>query len=289
MARSSSALHPGQLPSNADIAATLERIAALLEQQQANPFRIQAYRTAAGSVRTEPGSVAELAAREGPEGLERLYGIGPRISRHITSFVDTGRIPLLEQLEGELDPLGLLATVPGIGPKSAQEIHQRLGIGSLEELELAAHDGRLEQLPGFGPRRVAGLRHTLGNMLSRRVRCPAPAAQERPPLALLLELDAEYREKAAADRLPRLAPRRFNPERKAWLPILHAERQGWSLALAYSNTARAHQQGRTRDWVVIYYEHDGQLGQCTVVTETAGPLRGRRDGRARRAASEQAD
>lgn len=278
MARSSPALRAQQLPSNAEIAATLERIAALLEQQQANPYRIQAYRTAAGSIRTESRSVAELALQEGPEGLEQLYGVGPRISRHIDTLVHSGRIPLLEQLEGEINPEGLLTSVPGIGPKSAQEIYQSLGVNSLEDLELAAHDGRLEQLPGFGPRRIAGLRHTLGNMLSRRRGRPraAPAPQERPPVPLLLELDAEYRQKAKADHLPKLAPRRFNPEGAAWLPILHTEREGWSFAIAYSNTARAHQQQRTQDWVVIYYEHDGILGQYTVVTEPSGPLRGRR-------------
>lgn len=286
MARpSSSAPRAQNLLSNAEIAATLERIAALLEQQQANPYRIQAYRTAAASVRAEPRPVAQLALREGPDGLEQLYGVGTRISRHIDTLVHTGRIPLLEQLEGEIDPEGLLISVPGIGPKSAQEIYQRLGINSLEDLELAAHDGRLEQLPGFGPRRIAGLRHTLGNMLSRRRGRPraAPAPQERPPLALLLALDADYRRKAQAGQLPRLAPRRFNPQREAWLPILHTEREGWSFAIAYSNTAHAHQQQRTHDWVVIYYEHDGVLGQYTVVTEHAGPLRGRRVIRGREA------
>ena len=96
-------------------------------------------------------------------------------------------------------------------------------------------------------------------------------------MAILLELDGIYREQAAADELPRIAPRRFNPERRAWLPIGHYERAGWHFTVLFSNTALAHQLGRTQDWVVIFfYDHDHREGQRTVVTETRGPLRGLR-------------
>ncbi|HEX5513981.1 MAG TPA: helix-hairpin-helix domain-containing protein [Gammaproteobacteria bacterium] len=266
-----------QLPDNAAIADALERIATLLEQQQANPYRVQAYRTAAGNIRLEPESLAEQGLAEGTDALERIPGIGPRIARHIDNLIHTGRIPLLEQLQGEANPERLLTSVPGIGVRSAREIHSRLGISSLEELELAAHDGRLRQIPGFGPRRIAGLRHTLGNMLSRRSRARAYMdAHHRPPVALLLEVDADYRAQAAAGRLPQIAPRRFNPNRQAWLPVLHTERQDWSFTALYSNTARAHRSGRTRDWVVVFYEHDDISDQATIVTAVSGSLRGRR-------------
>ena len=61
-----------------------------------------------------------------------------------------------------------------------------------------------------------------------------------------------------------------------WLPILHTETGGWHVTAMYSNTARAHELGRTQDWVVIFYAREGDEGQCTVVTETQGPLLGRR-------------
>ncbi|MDQ2696666.1 MAG: hypothetical protein M3Z21_15085, partial [Pseudomonadota bacterium] len=77
--------------------------------------------------------------------------------------------------------------------------------------------------------------------------------------------------------LPTIAPRRFNPDGKAWLPVLHTQRGPWSFTALYSNTPRAHELGRTHDWVVVYY-YDGhrQESQHTVVTETRGPLAGRR-------------
>ncbi len=67
------------------------------------------------------------------------------------------------------------------------------------------------------------------------------------------------------------------PEGKSWLPILHTSRGCWNLTALYSNTARAHELNRISDWVVIYAYNDRQAEQqCTVVTETRGPLRGQR-------------
>jgi putative hydrolase len=77
--------------------------------------------------------------------------------------------------------------------------------------------------------------------------------------------------------LPGIAPRRFNPTGEAWLPILHTERGDWRFTALFSNSALAHELGRVRDWVVIYFHQDsGPEGQRTVVTETRGPLAGRR-------------
>ena len=96
-------------------------------------------------------------------------------------------------------------------------------------------------------------------------------------LPVLLDVDKEYRDKAKASKLPTIAPRRFNPEGKAWLPVLHAHRDHWHFSALYSNTALAHKLERTHDWVVMYYYDDHhQEGQHTVVTETRGPLTGRR-------------
>lgn len=96
--------------------------------------------------------------------------------------------------------------------------------------------------------------------------------ESAPAVATLLEVDREYRSKAAAGRLQKIAPRRFNPEHEAWLPVLHTRREGWHFTALYSNTERAHDLHRTRDWVVIFYDD----GQCTVVTEYRGALQGMR-------------
>jgi hypothetical protein len=278
---------------NDEVAAALERIADLLEAQDAQPYRVRAYRTAAGTLRQLAPPVAELDAREGRPGLEKLPGVGKSIASLLHEFLRTGRIALLERLEGEVSPEALLATLPGIGEELAARIHGELGIDTLEELERAAHDGRLEGLGGFGPRRVRLVRDELAAVLGRSARLRSrrieaareggSTAHESPGVDVLLAVDEEYRRRAAAGALRRIAPRRFNPEGRAWLPVLHVERDGWSFHVLFSNTARAHQLGTTRDWVIQYWERDGEEGQCTVVTEPRGPLAGRRVVRGREA------
>jgi hypothetical protein len=184
----------------------------------------------------------------------------------------------LERLRGTVDPEQLYQSIPGIGPKLAEQIHNELDIDSLEELEAACRDGRLERLPGIGPRRTAMLSAALAERLSRTRRwSPGPDNAVQPDIAMLLDVDREYREKAKYGSLQRIAPMRFNPSGEAWLPILHTERDAWHFTALFSNTARAHDLKRTDDWVVVYFHSDSEPeGQHTVVTETRGSLIGKR-------------
>jgi len=276
---------------NGEIADVLDRIATLLEAQEANRYRVRAYRSAADTVRRHDEPIARLLETGGVEAVEALPTIGSTIAGQVAELVDRGSLSFLERLEGDVSPERLLRTVPGIGPELAERIHEELSVDTLEELEVAAHDGRLAALHGFGPRRVQAVRDALAAILGRSARHrarrqrwldarrEAPRAEaptSRPDVATLLAVDAEYREKAEQGRLRRITPRRFNPQREAWLPILHARREGWDMTALFSNTARAHELGRTHDWVVIFYERGGDEGQCTVVTETRGPDSGRR-------------
>lgn len=271
-------------PDNAEIAEVLDEIAALLDARRSGDdvHRARAYREGARSLRELDRSAAEIAREGGVRALAELPAIGKGLGRVIESYVHTGRVEVLERLAGGSAPEGLFATIPGIGPELAERIHERLGVESLEALEVAAHDGRLEDVPGIGPRRARGVREALGGMLRRSTRRRARARQgrprevARPPVALLLEIDAAYREKAAAGELKKIAPRRFNPEGEAWLPVWRTERDGWRFEVLFSNTAVAHELGRTRDWVVIYYARGGEEGQCTVVSETRGAREGER-------------
>lgn len=275
-------------PMNAHVADRLEEAAALLELQQANPFRVQAYRNAAQTVRDLSSSVTQLLHEEGLEGLERLPAIGSALARAIRQIVTTGRLPLVDRLRGESDPLSVLASVPGIGRTLARRVHEALDIESLEELEQAAHDGRLARIPGFGDKRVAGVRDALATRLGRRRRPqPVPGeAVDEPTVAELLDVDREYRGASRAGRLHRIAPRRFNPEREAWLPVMHTWRGGRHYTALFSNTARAHELGKTHDWVVLYFDGKDGERQHTVVTAASGPLKGQRVVRGREAECE---
>lgn len=280
---------------NQDLAEVLERVADLLEAQHASVFRVDAYRRAATTIRGLDRSVLSLLREGGRQQLLELPGIGKSLASALDEIVHTGRLRLLERLEGQVSPEEIFMTVPGIGETLAKRIHQELDIETLEELELAAYDGRLKEVPGFGGRRTRAVRDLLASMLRRSggrrahrrsVEASGDAGEtgtehgvvssELPPVATILSVDEEYLRRGRRGELPAIAPRRFNPRNEAWLPILHTERGPWSFTALFSNTARAHELGRTKDWVVVHFERDGQEGQATVVTEYRGSLGGSR-------------
>jgi hypothetical protein len=261
---------------NRDIANRLEEAAWLLRDQGADPYRVNAYLRAAATVRRWPVPLVQVFHQRGLDGLEELPGVGPSIARAIRELITRGRLPMLDRLRGAADPVVVLASVPGIGRRYAARLHDDLGISTLEDLEAAAHDGRLSTIAGFGPKRIAGIKDSLAYRLGR-VRRPPALPGGAPPAAELLDVDREYREKAAAGGLPLIAPRRFNPTGEAWLPVLHTRRGRRRYTALYSNTARAHQAGKTRDWVVLYVEDGGDHEhQYTVVTAARGAQRGQR-------------
>ena len=271
---------------NAAIAAKLEEYALILAEQQASPFRVRAYERAADVVARLDRPVSEILAREGRDGLVALPAIGVGIAGAIAELSTTGRWSPLERLRGGLEPEGLFRTLPGVGPRLARELADELHLDSLEALEIAAHSGALDRAQGWGRKRVAMVRAAIAERLGRPRAHAAGQAAARPSVDLLLDVDAQYRREAAAGSLQRIAPRRFNPDHDAWLPILHTERGAWRFTALYSNTARAHDLRRVGDWVVIYHHTDAlPEGQCTVVTETQGPLTGRRVVRGREAES----
>ena len=264
---------------NSEISDKLNDIADLLQEQNANPFRVNAYRHAAATVENLQQPLTEIVEAQGFSGLTALPGIGEGIARSIYEYVAMGRMSRLESLRAGHDPVLLFEQIPGIGPKLAHQIIETLRIDTLEALEIAAHNGRLEKVPGFSQKKVSMVQVWLATVLGGRRR-PATKDQIRvaePPVALLLQIDRQYRDKAEAGELPKIAPKRFNPKGEAWLPVMHKTSGEWHFTALYSNTARAHQLGQTKDWVVVYfYDKEHHEGQHTVVTETRGTLIGKR-------------
>ena len=255
-------------PDNAQVAAWLRQAAELLQAQGANPFRVGAYRRAADTVEQYGGSLRTLFAAEGRDGLDALPGIGAGIAAAIAEMLDTGRWAQLQRLRGSLDPAALFQTVPGMGPGFAQRYTTRLASKpSKRSRWLATRDGSRKSR-GSGARRAAAIRAAVAEILNRsRLRrhvalsaAAEPAAAAEPSVAMLLDVDREYLDKARAGALPTIAPRRFNPGQKAWLPVLHTGRDDWHFTALFSNTANAHELGRTHDWVVLYFHDDGHAG-----------------------------
>jgi DNA polymerase (family 10) len=139
---------------NADLAAAFEQIADLLELQQANPFRVRAYRNAARVVgELKLDLVAQV---EQGKPLPRLPGIGADLAAKIEEFARSGHLAALDRLRRQI-PAGVteMLQLPGLGPKRVRALYEELHVTSLSQLARAARDGRVRALPGFGAKTEA--------------------------------------------------------------------------------------------------------------------------------------
>lgn len=147
---------------NPDIARVFDEVADLLEIQDANPFRVRAYRNAARTIRDFPEPVADLV-RAGTKDLTEIPGIGEDLAEKITEIVTTGELPLRKQLAAKL-PAGLLdlLRIPGLGPKRVKLLHKKLKVKSAADLAAALDKGKIQKLKGFGPKMEEKMRAGLG-------------------------------------------------------------------------------------------------------------------------------
>ncbi len=189
---------------NAEIAEILNKVADLLEIEEANPFRVRAYRNAARTVTGLPQSIASML--EADQDLSRLPGIGKDLAGKIRTIVETGDLPILNELERQT-PSGLvvLLGLPGLGPKRVHALHESLGIETLDALAAAARGGRIRRLPGFGAKtennilraletRGAGERRTLRST-AEAIATSLVAYLERVPGVGGIEVAGSYRRK----------------------------------------------------------------------------------------------
>ncbi|HEX7380312.1 MAG TPA: DNA polymerase/3'-5' exonuclease PolX [Pirellulales bacterium] len=135
---------------NAQIAIVLDEIADLLEIDNANPFRVRAYRNAARAVRDLTESVENLLGDETRQ-LTEIAGIGKDLAEKIATLCQTGSLPFHQELLAQIPASVLtLMRVPGVGPKKAALLHRELHVNTLDELRAACTDNRVQKLKGFG-------------------------------------------------------------------------------------------------------------------------------------------
>jgi DNA polymerase (family 10) len=145
---------------NRQIASIFIEIADLLDIEEANPFRIRAYRNAARTILSFPKSMAALVD-EGFD-LTTLRGIGKELSEKIIEIVRTGELAFLNELKKSLPTeLETLLQIPGLGPKRVHLLHEKLHINSLSDLKDALQKGEIAMLRGFGPRLIESISRTV--------------------------------------------------------------------------------------------------------------------------------
>lgn len=233
---------------NADIASIFEQIAEILEIEEANPFRIRAYRNAA---RTVLGLGRELASLvEQGEDLTELPGIGKDLSAKIEEIVHSGKCQALEKLRKEL-PSGLpdLLQIPGLGPKRVHALYQELDIHTPEQLLRAAKDGRLQQLHGFGAKTSQAIISNLESHILQNQRIKlAVAAQYAEPLADYL------RKQSRVDKVVIAGSYRRCRETVGDIDILVCATNSQPVIAAftqYDEVAKVQSKGTTRSTVVL--------------------------------------
>ncbi len=135
---------------NSQIAEAFELIGDILDFKGENPFRVRAYRNASQTIRDYPEPLAAMVEL-GKEKLKSIKGIGDDLADKIITLVQTGSLPMLEELKEQV-PESVLALlrIPGVGPKKAAALNKELGITTLAELKTACEAGRVQKLKGFG-------------------------------------------------------------------------------------------------------------------------------------------
>ena len=147
---------------NPDIARLFDEVVDLLEIQDANPFRVRAYRNAARTIRDFPEPLADLV-RAGTKDLTDIAGIGDDLAEKITEIATKGELALRKQLAAKL-PAGLLdlLRIPGLGPKRVKLLYKKLKVKSASDLSNALDQGKIQKLKGFGPKIEEKMRAGLG-------------------------------------------------------------------------------------------------------------------------------
>nr|WP_309688476.1 helix-hairpin-helix domain-containing protein [Armatimonas sp.] len=133
---------------NYEIARRFEAIADILEIQGENPFKVRAYRVAAETIDDLEDDLATIHERG---KLRELPGFGEAIASKTADFLATGTTAIWERIKDSV-PAGVvkMASVPGVGPRTAKALWEALEVTSVEALEAACREQRVRAIAGFG-------------------------------------------------------------------------------------------------------------------------------------------
>ena len=232
--------------SNAEIATIFEEIADILEIQNANPFRIRAYRNAARQIHGM-GKDLRSYIDEGKD-LTGLPGIGKDLAAKINEILETGRCQALDKLRKQTSP-GLvdLLHIPGLGPKRVHTLFEELDVHTPEQLLRAARDGRVRELSGFGEKTEQSIIRNIEEHIKHKQRIKlVEASQYAEPLLDYL------RKVKDADEVVIAGSYRRHKETVGDLDVLVSARESDEIMKAfvnYEDVAEVISRGSTRSTV----------------------------------------
>ena len=150
-----------------DIIKLLENIAIYMELKGENPFKVSAFRKAAGALETDDRSLTAI------DDFTALNGIGKGTASVIEEYINEGKSTILEELQEEV-PKGLipLLQLQGLGGKKIAKLHKELHINDVNDLKLACVEGRVAALTGFGKKTEEKILSAIAEAGSRPDRLP---------------------------------------------------------------------------------------------------------------------
>ena len=248
---------------NQTIARRLFAYADTLEQSETTLYRVRAYRQAAATVLAQSRPLQEVYESGGRAALAALPFIGAHIAYTIEGLLVDGTFRTVRPANAATEPDRLVTSLAGIGPWLALRLRERLGVETVDDLDTAVREGRLDEA-GLGPVRSQAVRAALAERRQRTTLLPF--ADMEPGVDDLLAVDADFREHAA----------RYQAEAGEgtflWLPPFRAQRNGWRFRACFDRSILALRTDPTHLRVEVHFERDGLRGQRQVVSE-------RRDGR----------
>jgi DNA polymerase (family 10) len=149
---------------NKEIARRFYRLAALMEIRGDDPFRWRSYRNAAEAIEVWPTPLKEIADKEGMAGLQEIPGVGKAIAGKVIDLLERGTFDAWDRLTAETPETVLdLTEIPGIGPKTAAQLHQRFKVSSLSDLKTFVASGGLDMVDGIGAKTGEKIKEALEN------------------------------------------------------------------------------------------------------------------------------
>jgi DNA polymerase (family 10) len=237
---------------NTEIAEAFDELASLYELDGAVVYRVVAYRNAAKAIREAGVSVAELQ-RQGR--AEELAGVGKTIAEKIGALLEGGSIPSADKLKQRI-PSGLIEVthIPGLGPKRARQLHQELGVESLDDLRRAAEQGRLKDVPGFGKKAEENVMLALEAGADGSAK---PRVLLSQALTIGEEMVAALREHPAALRVELAGSARRMADTCKDLDIVAAAGEPKALTEAFASLAQVDEVGSTGEAGARAITHSG--------------------------------
>lgn len=147
---------------NAQIISIFYKIADILEMQGV-AWKPNAYRNAARAIEILPDDLKKVYEKGGIKALEDIPGIGEGIARKIIQYIDTGKINEYERLKKTIPKHLLdLMDIPGLGPKRAKILYEKLNIKSVKDLKNAIKKHEISKLFTFGEKSEQNIMKSIG-------------------------------------------------------------------------------------------------------------------------------